>query len=154
VSIASRVRAAVVAAVLLASASVGYGRDGVLGALLWALACIGCAHIGRAVVAWRRARAKPPAQPDVPPELDAALRGLAHDIRSPIAAAAAAFAALEDCSGGAPADASYFRSVVRQNLQEASARLRTLEQHRLQAPREAQGPGLRVARRAAEPERR
>lgn len=145
------VRAAVTAAALSASASLGYGRDGVLGALLWTLACIGCAHLGSAVVARRRSRAQQTTPLAVPPELDAALRGLAHDIRSPIAAAAAAFAALEDCAGGA--DDSYFRGVVRQNLQEASARLRTLEQYRLQAPREAQGPGLRVARRAAEPER-
>ena len=80
------------------------------------------------------------------PEVDAALRGLAHDLRSPIAAAAAAFAAVDDhVDGMADDDVGYFCGVVRQNLREATARLKTLEEYRLHPPARSQGPGLRQA---------
>ena len=158
VDVALQIRWAVLALALVLGAVAGYGYDGVSGAALWALACIGCLHVGNVCADLWRSRVVGEANDtalEVSPEVDAALRGLAHDLRSPIATAAAAFAAVDDhVDGTADDDVGYFCGVVRQNLREATARLKTLEEYRLRPPAEAQGPGRRQARHVASARRR
>lgn len=134
---------------VLASAVAGYAYDGIPGVLLWGLAAVGSVQLIRwcytAIHIHRAVRDVQETTAVVPPEIDAALRGLAHDLRSPIAAATAAFAAMEECeSGRADDEAAFFRGTVRRNLEEAQQRLRTLEQHRWPAPPEARGRGMRA----------
>jgi len=158
VGVALQIRWAVLILALVVGAVGGYGYDGVVGAALWLLAGIGCVHVGNFCADLWRLRVVGEVVDtalEVPPEVDAALRGLAHDLRSPIAAAAAAFAAVDDhVDGMADDDVGYFCGVVRQNLREATARLKTLEEYRLQPPAEEQGPALRQARHVISGRRR
>jgi hypothetical protein len=146
----SRVPVAAFFAVVVASAVTGYDRDGLPGAVLWGLACAGSVYLARSTYAAYRRRGAAGAKLerwDIPPEVDAALRGLAHDLRSPIATAAAACAALDEHVGKIPADDDvvYLCRAVRQSLDQARERLLILERYRLQPPPEAQGPGVRAA---------
>lgn len=146
-----RVSSAAFVVAPLASALVAYAHTGVPGALLWGLAAVGGVQVVRScyVAIQTRTAARRVVEdtaPVVPPEIDSALRGLAHDLRSPIAAATAALAAMEECEGGQDADeAAFFRGAVRRNLEAAQQRLRALEQQRLQGPPEIRGPGVRAA---------
>jgi len=140
------------AGAVLASAVFGYCHDGggTYEAALWALAGLGALHAGRFVLMTCASMlARPQAREGiaVPQELDAALRGLAHDLRSPIAAAAAAFAAFDDHLGPdvGDEDLAYLRSAVRRNLEKARERLKTLEERRLQVSAAELGPGLKNA---------
>lgn len=149
-----------------AGAVAGFGYDGVVGAGLGGLACVGVMAIVEARVGGGRpgdhsppsgnardhaTRAPSPreggspardsvevpgAEPDpttLPADLDRRLAEVAHALRSPIAAATAAFAAFDERVGERPGDeeSAFFRGVVQRNLEEARERLLQLEEHRL-----------------------
>ena len=136
----SRTSSAILAAAVLISALVGYRRDGALDAILWGLAGVGGVSIAWSLLAALRKRVKndatvagnmaddaigvggEPVEVGIPPDLDAKLRSIAHDLHSPIAVAAAAFAAFDELVGETAAneDTTYFRATVRRCLAQAT----------------------------------
>ena len=123
------VHPAVLMTAALAGALAGYLHDGGLGAVVSGLACVG----GLALIGALRAGAGTGAPGT---RADAELRGIVHDLRSSVAATAAAFAVLDEHLGEQlgdrlhGGDAGFFRDAVRRNLEEAQRRLAALE-HRI-----------------------